>query len=71
MCDSFVTRSPSHLLCEQFEAMGKRAQAKMSKLEKDNSGMFGLIGALSSAGSAGGKLGDMIADSMSQATSAR
>jgi hypothetical protein len=39
----------------------------MEKLEADNSGMFGLIGALESAGSAGSALGSMIASGLSDA----
>lgn len=43
----------------------------MEDLEKDNSGMFGLIGALESAGSAGGELGNIISSGMAAARSGK
>jgi len=50
-----------------YEKEAEAAQDHMAKLEGDNSGMFGLIGALEAAGSAGGALGSIIASGLSQA----
>jgi hypothetical protein len=55
------------MCCEQYKAQVKQARDNMEKLENDNQGMLGLIGALESAGSAGGQLGSIIASSMSAA----
>ena len=58
----------AHFLCgSQYKAQAAAAQQKMEDLEKDNSGMFGLIGALESAGSAGGELGNIISSGMAAA----
>jgi len=51
----------------QYKRQAEQAQKNMAKLEGDNSGMFGLIGALEAAGSAGGALGSIIASGLSQA----
>ena len=60
----------AHLQKEKiYKAQAAAARKHMAALEKDNSGMFGLIGALESAGSAGGQLGAIIANSMSSAKS--
>ena len=56
------------MLCGwQYKAQAEAAQQKMEDLEKDNSGMFGLIGALESAGAAGGELGNIISSGMAAA----
>jgi len=57
-----------HLALEKkYKAQAAAAQQRMEDLEKDNSGMFGLIGALESAGAAGGELGNIISSGMAAA----
>lgn len=57
-----------HLALEaKYKAQAEAAQKNMEKLETDNSGMFGLLGALEDAGSAGGALGNIIASGLKAA----
>lgn len=60
-------RSLTLAIASQYKAQAAAAQQRMEDLEKDNSGMFGLIGALESAGAAGGELGNIISSGMAAA----
>jgi len=51
----------------QYKAEAEAARKKSEELERDNSGMLGLIGALEGAGAAGGELGNMISSGMAAA----